>query len=117
MWAPLEVVGMKGPAIRVRIYVGEADRCRGHPTHQAILQMLRREGYPGATVIRAIAGFGKASKLHTASILRLSEDLPLIVEVILPEEQVQALLASLSEMGVRGLVTADRTEVYQYGQA
>lgn len=104
-----------GSARRVRVYIGESDHYHGHSMQQAILNMLRREGYPGATVVRAVAGFGKASRLHTASILRLSEDLPVVIEVVASEEQVNRLLPMLSDMGVQGLITVEDVEVYQYG--
>ena len=104
-----------GSARRVRIYIGEADKHHGRPMHRAIVQMLRKEGYAGATVLRGIEGFGHASRLHTATILRLSEDLPLVIEVVDRADRIEALLPKLEEMGVTGLVTVEDVEVHQYG--
>lgn len=102
-------------AKRVRIYIGEADKCDGRPMHIAILETLRRQGYAGATVLRGISGFGHQSRIHTASILRLSEDLPLIVEIVDTAIRIDALLPQLDQMGLRGLVTVEDVEVYHYG--
>lgn len=106
---------MNGPASRVTIYIGEGDKLHGRPAHRYILEMLRKEGYPGGTVLRGIEGFGKASRIHTASILRLSEDLPILIEVIIPEERKSSLLTALSALGLQGLITVEAVEVYQYG--
>lgn len=106
---------MNGPASRITIYIGEGDRLQGKPTHRYILEMLRTEGYPGGTVLRGIEGFGKGSRIHTASILRLSEDLPILIEVVVPEDRRQGLLDALSGLGLRGLITVESVEVYQYG--
>lgn len=83
--------------------------------YTAILEMLRKEGYAGATVLRGVAGFGHASLLHTASILRLSEDLPLVIDVVDLPERIESLLPTLEGMGVNGLVTVETIEVHQYG--
>ncbi len=105
-----------GRAKRLRIYIGEADKYHHHPMHMAILQMLRKEGYAGATVLRGIAGFGHASRLHTATILRLSEDLPIVIDVVDSSERIDRLLPKLEEMGINGLVTVEEVAVHQYGR-
>ncbi len=104
-----------GRASRLRLYIGEADKYRGRPLHAALLEMLRSEGYAGATVIRAISGFGHASLMHTASILRLSEDLPIVIDVVDRPERIQELLTRLEEMKINGLATVEDVEVHQYG--
>jgi len=106
---------LSGKAKRVRIYIGEADRHGNRPMHLAIVEMLRRDGYAGATVFRGIEGFGRTSRLHTATILRLSEDLPLVIDVVDSPEKIDALLPKLRELGVNGLITVEDVEVYQYG--
>lgn len=82
----------------LRIYFGESDRFEGKPTYQAVVEYLRRSGISGVTVFRGIEGYGVRSILHTASILRLSEDLPIVVEVVEFEERLQPVLSGLLEM-------------------
>ncbi len=108
-------MNLSGKAKRVRIYIGEADRYGNRPMHLAIVEMLRREGYAGATVLRGIEGFGHTSRLHTATILRLSEDLPLVIDVVDSPEKIESLLPKLGQMGINGLITVEEVEVYQYG--
>ena len=73
---------IEGPALLVRIYIGEADRWHGRPLYQAIVEVLRERGMAGTTVLRGIEGFGAKAHLHTARILRLSEDLPILIEAV-----------------------------------
>jgi hypothetical protein len=82
----------------LRIYFGESDRFEGKPTYQAVVEYLRRSGVSGVTVFRGIEGYGVRSILHTASILRLSEDLPIVVEVVELEERLKSVLPELLEM-------------------
>ncbi|GAV31016.1 MAG: DUF190 domain-containing protein [Anaerosomatales bacterium] len=105
---------IEGDAKRVTIYVGESDRWHGRPLHDAILELLRSEGCAGATVIRGVAGFGKASRLHTASILRLSQDLPVVIEWVDDAERVAKILPRLDEMVEGGLVTIEDVHVLRY---
>ena len=98
----------------LRIFVGESDTYDGRPLYQAIVETLRREGLAGATVLRGIEGFGKSSRLHTAHILRLSEDLPIVIECVDTGDKVEAVLSSLDEMIGDGLVTLERVEVRVY---
>jgi len=103
-----------GPALLARIYVGEADRHHGRPLHQAIVEYLRDRGIAGATVFRGVEGYGASSRLHTSRILRLSEDLPLLIEIVDQEDRLRAILPELDEMIGDGLVTLERIEVMTY---
>lgn len=98
----------------LRIFIGESDRWHGKPLYQAIVEHLRAEGIAGATVIRAMEGFGAKSHLHTTRLLRLSEDLPLVIEVVDTEENITRVLPVLDEMVTDGLVTMERVEVITY---
>jgi len=98
----------------LRIYIGESDTWHGRPLYQAIVARLRQEGIAGATVLRAIEGFGATSRLHTARILRLSEDLPLVIEVVDTEQSIDRILPVLDDMVGDGLVTLERVEVVAY---
>ncbi len=105
---------LSGRGIRVRAYFGERDR-HGHNTlWNALLEFLRREGAAGATVTRGVAGYGAHSKMHTASILDLSTDLPLICEWIDTEERVQRLLPQFEAMLQGGLITTDPVTIVRY---
>lgn len=104
-------------AQRVTIYIGEADRWHHQPLHTAIVEMLRREGCAGATVVKGIEGFGKNSRIHTAAILRLSEDLPIVVTFIDTAERVEAVLPAIDEMVGAGLVTVEDVQVRRYSDA
>lgn len=111
--------GFQGERTLMRIFLGESDRCeagphQGKPLYEAILLTLREEGCAGATVVRAIAGFGASAKLHTGKVLRLSNDLPVIVEVVDEEEKLQRILPRLDEMLGGGLITMERARVILY---
>jgi hypothetical protein len=106
-----------GPALLVRIYIGEADRHDGHPLYQAIVAFLRERGIAGATVFRGIEGYGANARLHTTRILRLSEDLPILIEVVDQEDRLRAVLPELDAMVQDGLVTLERVEVVTYRAA
>jgi hypothetical protein len=98
----------------LRIFIGESDGDDGRPLYQAIVETLRREGLAGATVLRGIEGFGKSSRLHTSHILRLSEDLPIVIECVDTADRIEAILPVLDEMIGDGLVTIERVEVRVY---
>ena len=98
----------------LRIFVGESDRHGHHPLYEAIVLKAREEGLAGATVLRGLMGFGKHSVLHTAKILRLSEDLPMVVEIVDSLEKVEKFLPLLDEMISDGLVTVEKLRVIQY---
>lgn len=105
---------LQGEGKLLRIFIGESDTWHGKPLYQAIVQRLRKEGLAGATVIRGIEGFGAKSHLHTSRILRLSEDLPLVIEVVDEAARIDAVLPMLDEMVEDGLVTLERIEVVHY---
>ena len=105
---------MNGRGIRVRAYFGERDRHHGQPLWNALLEFLRREGAAGATVTRGLAGYGAHSKIHAASIVDLSADLPLVLEWIDTEERVARLLPAIEEMLQGGLITTDPVTIVRY---
>jgi len=105
---------LEGDQLLVRIFIGESDKWHHQPLHVALLERLRRDGFAGATVTRAVAGFGAHSVVHTAHILRLSQDLPVIVEVVETEAQVERLKSILDEMVTEGLVTIEKVHVLRY---
>ncbi len=98
----------------LRIFIGESDTHDGRPLYQAIVETLRREGLAGATVLRGIEGFGKSSRLHTSHILRLSEDLPIVIECVDTLDRIEGILPALDEMIGDGLVTMERVDVRVY---
>jgi PII-like signaling protein len=98
----------------LRIFVGESDRHGHHPLYEAIVLKAREAGLAGATVLRGVMGFGKNSILHTAKILRLSEDLPMVVEIVDGLEKIEKFLPLLDEMISDGLVTIEKVTAIQY---
>lgn len=98
----------------LRIFIGESDTHDGKPLYQAIVETLRRQGLAGATVLRGIEGFGKSSRLHTAHILRLSEDLPIVIECVDTDDKIETVLPALDAMVGDGLITLERVEVRVY---
>ena len=105
---------LDGEATLVRVFIGESDQWRHQPLALAVIERLRKEGYSGATVLRGVAGFGARSVLHTTQILRLSEDLPVVIEMVEAHERVEALLAILDEMVPEGLVILEKVRVVKY---
>ena len=101
-------------AVLLRIFVGESDRWEHKPLYEAIVLKARQSHLAGATVLRGPMGFGKASRLHTAKILRLSMDLPLIIEIVDSEEKINAFLPALDTMMGGGLVTMEKVKVLHY---
>ena len=104
----------EGERTLMRIHIGESDKWHGKPLHEAIVQMLRKEGFSGATVLRGVAGYGGTSVYHTDKLLRLSQDLPLIVEVVEYTERIEAILPRLDEMLDGGLITLEKVRVILY---
>ena len=102
-------------AMLLRIFCGEDDRCESQPLYEAIVLKARERHLGGATVLRGPLGFGHSSRLHTAKILRLSEDLPMVIEIVDSEEKVRAFLPILDGMMTSGLVTLEKVQVLQYG--
>jgi CBS domain-containing protein len=105
---------LNGSAKRLRIYIGDGDLWRGRPLYAALLERLKQEGLAGATVVRGVAGFGAQSRIHTASILDLSSDLPLILEAVDTPEKIQHALEVISPMVAEGLITLEDVEVVLY---
>jgi uncharacterized protein len=102
-------------AVLLRILIGEDDRADGAPLYEAIVLKAREMHIAGATVLRGAMGFGASSRLHTTKILRLSEDLPLVIEIVDSEEKINAFLPVLDGMMTSGLITMEKVQVLQYG--
>jgi len=102
-------------ALLLRIFIGEDDKDDGRPLYEAIVLKARAMHLAGATVLRGPMGYGHSSRLHTAKILRLSEDLPLVIEIVDSEERINAFLPVLDTIMTRGLVTLEKVQVIQYG--
>jgi PII-like signaling protein len=98
----------------VRIFIGESDRWKGLPLYEAIILKAREMGIAGATMLRGLMGYGANSRIHTAKILRLSEDLPIVVEIVDAPEKISALLPVIEEMVGDGLITLENVRVVQY---
>ena len=107
----------KGERTLMRIFIGESDKYHGKPLYEALLRLFREKGLAGATVLRGVAGFGASSTVHTEKVLRLSLDLPLIIEVVETEAAIQAILADLDPMIGGGLITLERARVIMYRPA
>jgi len=105
---------LEGEGKLLRIFVGESDRHEGKPLYRAIVERVRAEGLAGATVLRGIEGFGADSHLHTSRILRLSEDLPVVIEIVDTPERIDAILPALDEMVGEGMVTVERVQIIAY---
>ena len=107
---------MKMPyeASLLRIFIGESDRFNGRPLYEVIVEDARKRGLSGSTVLRGILGFGANSRIHTSKILRLSEDLPLVIEIVDAEEKIEAFLPDLDLMITEGMVTLERVRVIAY---
>ncbi|MGH6890302.1 MAG: DUF190 domain-containing protein [Rhizomicrobium sp.] len=103
-------------AVLLRIFIGEMDKFHGKPLYEAIVMKAREVHLAGATVLRGPMGFGHSSRLHTAKILRLSEDLPFVIEIVDGEDKINAFLPVLDEMLGSGLVTMERVKIVQYGE-
>ncbi|MBI2922967.1 MAG: DUF190 domain-containing protein [Planctomycetes bacterium] len=110
---------IEGEGQLLRIYVGETDRWEGRPLYQAIVLKAREHGLAGATVLRGMEGFGAHSRIHTTRILRLSEDLPVVVEIVDKEERIRAILPVLDGMVGEGLITLEKVHIiaYRHGEA
>jgi len=98
----------------LRIFIGESDKYHGRPLYEAIIEDARQRGMAGATVLRGTLGFGANSRIHTTKILRLSEDLPMVVEIVDAPERIDAFLPDLEEMIGEGLVTLEKVQVIVY---
>jgi PII-like signaling protein len=107
-------VRIEGQGLLARIYIGESDQWHGRPLYQAIVATLRERGIAGATVLRGIEGFGARAHLHTSRILQLSQDLPVLIEVVHQEDRLRAVLPELDRMVADRLITLQRVEVIAY---
>ena len=103
-------------ALLLRIFIGENNRHAGRPLYEAIVLKARELHLAGATVLRGPMGFGRSSRLHTTKILRLSEDLPLVIEIVDAEERIRSFLEVLDKMMRSGLVTLEKVQVLRYGR-
>jgi PII-like signaling protein len=104
----------EGERTLMRIFIGESDKHEGRPLYEALVERFRQRGLAGATVLRGISGFGASSVLHTHKVLRLSVDLPLVIEVVEAEEKIQAMLPELDALIGGGLITLERVRVVIY---
>jgi PII-like signaling protein len=95
----------------MRIFFGESDRWQGKPLYEALLQLLRERGIAGATVLRAVAGYGPSSTIHTANLLRFSSDLPMVLEVVDATDKIEAVVPELDQRMGGGLITLEKVEV------
>jgi len=98
----------------LRIFIGESDKLHGRPLYEVIVEEARRRGLAGATVLRGTLGFGANSHIHTAKVLRLSEDLPMVVEIVDTPEHIAAFLPDLDQMITEGMVTLEKVRVIAY---
>lgn len=104
----------EGEKTLMRIHIGESDRWHGKQLHDAIVQLLRQEGFGGVTVLRGVGGYGSSSIYHTDKILRLSQDLPVVIETVESSERIESILPRLDEMVGGGLITLEKVRVILY---
>ncbi|MDX2479336.1 MAG: DUF190 domain-containing protein [Desulfuromusa sp.] len=105
---------LEGEQTLMRIFIGESDRHQNKPLYKVLLELFRQEGFAGATVLRGVAGFGARSVLHTDQLLRLSQDLPLVMEVIDTEEKIESIIPQLDKMLQGGMITLEKARVICY---
>ncbi len=105
---------LEGRQVLMRIFIGEADRFGHQPLYRALVELLRQEKIAGATVLRGLIGFGAESHLHTTQLLRLSQDLPVVVEVVDSQERIDSIMPRIDEMVQDGLITMERVDVVRY---
>ncbi len=105
---------IEGPARLIEVYIGESDQWHGRPLSLALVERLRREGIAGATVLRGMAGYGAHSRIHTAHLLRLSEDLPVVIKIVDQGDRAALALRIVEEMVHEGLITVTETQVVKY---
>jgi hypothetical protein len=104
----------EGERTLMRIHIGESDKWEGKPLYQALIELFRRGGFSGATVLRGVGGYGSKSRYHTERILRLSQDLPIVVEIVEYTDRIESILPRLDEMIGGGLVTLEKVRVILY---
>lgn len=105
---------LEGEGQLLRVYIGESDQWEGKPLYMAIVERVKKEGLAGCTVIRGIEGFGASSRIHTARILRLSEDLPVLIEIADRSDRIQKIIPVLDGMVDEGLITLEKVHIIKY---
>ncbi len=106
--------GLKGERVLMRIHIGERDKFEGEPLYWAIVHLLRKRHYAGATVTRGIMSFGASSRIHAAKFLELSLDLPIVIECVETQEKIDEILPELDQMVTGGLITLEKVNVITY---
>lgn len=107
----------EGERTLMRIHIGESDHWHGKPLYQAIVELLRREKFSGVTVLRGVGGYGGSSVYHTEKVLRLSQDLPIVIEIVESAERIEQILPQLDSMVEGGLITLEKVRVILYRSA
>ena len=107
----------EGERTLMRIHIGESDHWHGKPLYQAIVELLRREKFSGVTVLRGVGGYGGSSVYHTEKVLRLSQDLPIVIEVVEYHDRIEQILPQLDSMVEGGLITLEKVRVILYRSA
>ncbi len=110
----MEHARFEGERTLMRVHIGESDKWQGGPLYQGLVELFRQEGLAGVTVLRGVGGYGSASRYHTEKILRLSQDLPMVLEVVEYSERVERILPRLDEMIGGGLITLEKVRVILY---
>lgn len=105
---------MTGQGLLLRVFIGENDRWKGKPLYEALMLEARERGLAGVTITRGIAGFGAHSRLHSSKVLRLSEDLPIVIEIVDREDRIRDFLPTCDAMIGEGLVTLEKVEILKY---
>ena len=105
---------IEGEQVLMRIFIGQTDRWERKPLYSALLELFRAKGLAGATVLHAVAGFGATSVMHEAHLLRLSQDLPLVIEVVDTQEHIDSVLSEVDRMLSGGLITLEKVRVIYY---
>ncbi len=105
---------LDGEQSLMRIFIGESDRYHKRPLYEVLLELFRKEGFAGATVLKGVAGFGANSVLHTDRLLCLSQDLPVVIEVIDSEEKIENIIPQLDSMLQGGMITLEKARVIRY---
>jgi len=105
---------LKGEQVLMRIFIGEADKHGRQPLYQALVEFFKREKLAGVTVLRGVMGFGAKSHMHSAHLLRLSQDLPMVVEVVDGKEQLDRVMPEVEKMVTEGLITLEKVNVIRY---
>ena len=105
---------IEGEAILLRIFVGENDRCDGKLVYKKIVEMCREKNVAGASVFRGIMGYGASSRIHSASLLTISEDLPVVIEIVDREDRINSILPEIEKIIKHGLITMEKVRVIKY---